>query len=198
MVDIYSYTFTTKSVHPLSEGIILNTINVVTLSMSTEQVTYKILLGMAVADLMVNITLFCSSTIFLARPYNVKFYGIGPLVAISVTIRLFASGVHQLIDIATGYYSRHVRHDSFADTFILNKVGLILQSCNHTGNFFIYIIANSTLRKNFLQRFIKVKEAVCVNAATSSDFVKLNSFTFYIYIYRMTLFTTITCFRVAL
>jgi len=36
-------------------GIILNILNIVTLSMSTEQVTYKILLGMTVADLLVRI-----------------------------------------------------------------------------------------------------------------------------------------------
>jgi len=36
-------------------GIILNILNIVTLSMSIEQVTYKILLGMAVADLLVRI-----------------------------------------------------------------------------------------------------------------------------------------------
>jgi len=39
-------------------GIILNILNIVTLSMSTEQVTYKILLGMAVADLMVRMASF--------------------------------------------------------------------------------------------------------------------------------------------
>jgi len=42
-----------------------------------------------------------------------------------------------------------------------NEVAAVLQSCNHAGNFFIYIIANSTLRKNFLQRFSAVNKGVC-------------------------------------
>jgi len=37
-------------------GTILNILNIITLSMSMEQVTYKILLGMAVADLLVRIS----------------------------------------------------------------------------------------------------------------------------------------------
>jgi len=48
------------------------------------------------------------------------------------------------------------------------KLAFILQSCNHTGNFFIYIIANSTLRKNFLQRFTKVKAVLCAGRTTPS------------------------------
>jgi len=79
----------------------------------------------------------------------------------------YFQGLHELIEVAM-LSSTTVTKRSLTNIFTLNKVAFILQSCNHTGNFFIYIIANSTLRRNFLQRFTKVKKAVCVNAETSS------------------------------
>ncbi|KAF6033741.1 hypothetical protein EB796_007950 [Bugula neritina] len=225
-------------------GIILNIINIATLSMSIEQVTYKILLGMAVADLLVNITLFCLSIIFLTRPDPVTIHELMQFNLIAILMRLFASisnwcavlmatirllvvtfplkaaifasprrvkvsigliyilclslqfllypiavthlgkrvkeqrmltftllltltffiitylplVVYELIDLAN-MNIMNVNYLSHTSTHILRKVTLILQSCNHTGNFFIYTIANSTLRKNFLQRFVKVKTA---------------------------------------
>ncbi|KAF6033367.1 hypothetical protein EB796_008325 [Bugula neritina] len=72
--------------------------------------------------------------------------------------------IHELIAIANFNIS-YLYHTK---THTLNQVTLILQCCNHTGNFFIYIIANSTLRMNFLQRFTKVKAAVGVDSTTPS------------------------------
>ncbi|KAF6019271.1 PSMD12 [Bugula neritina] len=322
MNDIYSQVWTTETsaippdlaVEPElfkilcflgTLGIILNILNIVTLSMSTEQVTYKILLGMTVADLLVNITLFCISIIFQTSPNTVKIYHIMPISLISILMRLFASisnwsavlmatirllvvtfplkaaiyaspkrvkvsigliyilciglqvlfyamvaywlgilsnfalllyvfpilfeilpmavclvltvmlliqfgrahakaknlvsqtqmdervkeqrkltftslltltffiitylplVIHELIDLAN-MYSINASNRYPTTTHILSKVTLILQSCNHTGNFFIYITANSTLRKNFLQKFAKVKTAVCAGRTASS------------------------------
>ncbi|KAF6033365.1 hypothetical protein EB796_008323 [Bugula neritina] len=49
-----------------------------------------------------------------------------------------------------------------------SEVVTVLQSCNHAGNFFIYVVANSTLRKNFLQKFKRDKLVVCVGRRTLS------------------------------
>jgi len=67
-----------------------------------------------------------------------------------------------------GKYSYSLPALIVKDGQILSKVVVILQSCNHTGNFFIYIIANSTIRQNFLQRFAKVKATVGVGRTTLS------------------------------